>query len=126
MNELLQNLLKLQTLEFDVVVEPEMEKQVEELRAKVSTPILAHYDRLLAQGKKGLAAVRNQVCTGCHIHVPRACVLALMHGNDIQICENCGRYLYLPEQSELEILCTGLGAKGSSKPRRGKDLLHAV
>jgi len=26
--------------------------------------------RLMARGKKGLAAVRNQVCTGCHMRVP--------------------------------------------------------
>jgi hypothetical protein len=29
--------------------------------------------------------------------VPRNTVLTLMHGADIQICENCGRYLCLPE-----------------------------
>ena len=52
MNELLNNLLKLQTLEFDEIVEPETENQIGELRAKISPPILAHYDRLLAQGRK--------------------------------------------------------------------------
>jgi predicted nucleic acid-binding Zn-ribbon protein len=126
MNELLRNLLKLQTLEFDVIVEPEMEQQVNELRAKIAPPILAHYDRLLAQGKKSLAAVRNQVCTGCHIRVPRAFVLALMHGDDIQICENCGRYLYLPEQTEPEIPSARMAGKISIKPDRRKELLHAA
>jgi hypothetical protein len=126
MNELLQNLLKLQTLEFDVIVDPEMEKEVNELRARIAPPILAHYDRLLAQGKKGLAAVRNQVCTGCHIRVPRAFVLALMHGDDIQICENCGRYLFLPEQTEPEIPSARTAGKTSVKPGRRKELLHAA
>ena len=126
MNELLQNLLKLQTLEFDVIVEPEMEKQVNELRARITPPILAHYDRLLAQGKKGLAAVRNQVCTGCHIRVPRAFVLALMHGDDIQICESCGRYLYLPGESEPEISSARMAGKVPVKPHRRKELLRAV
>jgi hypothetical protein len=126
MNESLQNLLKLQTLEFDVIVGPEMEQQVNELRARVAPPILAHYDRLLAQGKKGLAAVRNQVCTGCHLRVPRAFVLALMHEDDIQICENCGRYLFLPEQTELEIPGARMAGKGSVKMGRSKELLHAA
>ena len=126
MNELLQNLLKLQTLEFDVIVEPEMENDVNELRTRIAPPILAHYDRLLALGKKGLAAVRNQVCTGCHIRVPRAFVLALMHGDDIQICESCGRYLYLPEQTEPEIPSARMAGKISIKPDRRKELLHAA
>jgi len=126
MNELLRNLLKLQTLEFDVIVEPEMEQRVNDLRATIAPPILAHYDRLLAQGKKGLAAVRNQVCTGCHIRVPRAFVLALMHEDDIQICESCGRYLYLPEQTEPEIPSARMAGKISVKPGRRKELLHAA
>ena len=130
MKDLLQNLLKLQTLEFDTTVEPEMEKQIDELRAKVPPPILAHYDRLLAQGKKGLATVHNQVCTGCHIRVPRAFVLILMHGTDLLVCENCGRYLYLPEQKKPELepknSSPAPAGKAFAKPARRKELLHAV
>lgn len=96
------------------------------MRAKIPPPILGHYDRLLAQGKKGLAAVRNQICTGCHIQVPRALVLTLMHEEDIQVCENCGRYLYLPEENELGIPSTRMTHKVSVRPRRREELLHAV
>ena len=113
MNESLQNLLKLQTLEFDVIVGPEMEQQVNELRARVAPPILAHYHRLLAQGKKGLAAVRNQVCTGRHLRVPRAFVLALLHEDDIQICENCGRYLFLLQQTQPASILRRMAGMGS-------------
>jgi predicted nucleic acid-binding Zn-ribbon protein len=100
MNELMQNLLKLQTLEFNEPMEPDMEKRIAELRIKFPTQILGHYDRLVARGKKGAAAVHHQVCTGCHVQVPRGVVLTLMHDDDIQICENCGRYLYLAEPAK--------------------------
>jgi predicted nucleic acid-binding Zn-ribbon protein len=97
MNELMQNLLKLQALEFDRPAEPDLAKRIAELRAKIPAPILGHYDRLMARGKKGVAAINHQVCTGCHVQVPRGTVLTLMHDDDLQICENCGRYLYLAE-----------------------------
>jgi predicted nucleic acid-binding Zn-ribbon protein len=100
MNELMQNLLKLQALEFDKPAVSDLDKRIAEMRAKIPAPILGHYDRLMARGKKGTAAIRNQVCTGCHVQVPRGTVLTLMHDNDIQICENCGRYLYLAEPAE--------------------------
>jgi predicted nucleic acid-binding Zn-ribbon protein len=100
MNELMQNLLKLQALEFNESVEPDMEKCIAELRIKIPTPILGHYERLVARGKKGAAVIHHQVCTGCHVQVPRGVVLTLTHNEDIQICENCGRYLYLPEPAE--------------------------
>ncbi|HEX9048299.1 MAG TPA: C4-type zinc ribbon domain-containing protein [Verrucomicrobiae bacterium] len=94
MNALIENLLKLQALDFDDTVE-ETDARIAELRAKVPAQILGHYDRLLARGKKGVAIVRNDVCTGCHVQVPRAVTMTLMRNEDIQVCESCGRYLYL-------------------------------
>jgi predicted nucleic acid-binding Zn-ribbon protein len=128
MKEPLQSLLNLQTLEFSEVENAQTEKQAAELRAKVPPPILAHYDRLRERGKKGLAPVRNQVCTGCHMQVPRALVITLMHETDIQVCENCGRYLYLPEEKEPEpeISSSPMTGKVSVKSRRRKELVHAV
>jgi len=99
MKELIENLLKLQTLEFDETV-AETDPRIVALRAKIPAPILAHYDRFVERGKKGVAAVRHQVCAGCHVQVPLAVVMTLMHGDDIRICESCGRYLYLPEPTE--------------------------
>lgn len=114
MNELMQNLLKLQALEFNEPVESDAEKRIAELRAKIPAPVLGHYDRLMTRGKKGAAAIHNQVCTGCHVQVPRSTVLTLMHNTDIQICENCGRYLYLPEPAEA----AEPTATKKSKPRK--------
>jgi predicted nucleic acid-binding Zn-ribbon protein len=102
---LLQNLLKLQVLEFDETALDEAAKKqglkrIAELRLQIPLPILNHYDRLVVRGKKGLAAVQNQTCTGCHVQVTRALVMNLKHGEDIQVCENCGRYLYLAPENE--------------------------
>lgn len=97
-NEIVQTLLQLQGLDFSEVKEAGAEGKRKDLRAQIPAPILDHYDRLRVRGKKGVTAVRHQVCTGCHMLIPRAEVISLMHGNDIQICENCGRYLYLAEE----------------------------
>jgi predicted nucleic acid-binding Zn-ribbon protein len=97
MNAVIQNLVNLQALEFGEVTGENIESQVAELRAKIPQPILGHYDRLRARGKKGVAPVRNQVCTGCHMRVPIGQVTVLMRGEDIQLCETCGRYLYMAE-----------------------------
>ena len=102
LNELLQNLIKLQSLEFSEVEDKNAEATMAELRAKIPPQILAHYDRLVAKGKKGITLVRDQVCTGCHMRVPIGGIMALKHGEDIQLCESCGRYLYLPPATEAE------------------------
>ncbi len=70
------------------------------LRAEVPEPILGHYNRLIARKKKGVAVIRNQVCTGCQMRLPIGVITTLMRNEDIQLCDNCGRYLYLPETPE--------------------------
>ena len=97
MKQLLQNLAKLQSLEFGDIKEKNAEATITELRGKIPSQILGHYDRLAVRGKRGVAFVRDQVCTGCHMRLPIGTITTLMHGDDIQLCDTCGRYLYLPQ-----------------------------
>ena len=126
MNELLKNLVKLQSLEFEKISEKAADPAVAELRAKIPSQILGHYDRLVAHGKKGLAAVRGQVCTGCHMQVPLGVVMTLKRGQDIQLCENCGRYLYLPEATKAEAPKPTLKPGPARKPRKSKGSMLLV
>lgn len=121
MNELLQNLLKLQALAFEPSTEANVPARMAELRASVPPQIMAHYDRLVARGKKGVAVVRNQVCTGCHMRLPIGTINTLMQGQDIQLCDSCGRYLYLPNQSETEFVEKLAAAKPTPKARKRKS-----
>ncbi len=123
MNELLQNLVKLQSLEFEKNTGKAATPAIAELRGKIPTQILGHYDRLVAHGKKGLAAVRDQVCTGCHMHVPIGVVTTLMRDDDIQLCDNCGRYLYLAEATKAEIPPPAAKPGPAKKPRKSKSML---
>ena len=52
MNELLQNLVKLQSLEFDKKSDKAADPAIAELRGKIPPQILGHYDRLVAHGKR--------------------------------------------------------------------------
>jgi hypothetical protein len=99
MKEIMKNLFELQSLEFEVKIHPDNEERIAELRAKIPAPILAHYDRLADQGKKGVAVLRNQTCSGCHMRVPLGVVLDLKHCNDVCLCDHCRRYLYLREET---------------------------
>ena len=101
MNILIKNLLNLQTIEIDKKSAASA-AEIAKLRATVPAQILGHYDRFVSRGKRGVAVIRNQVCTACHVQVPRSMVLTLMRNEDIQICGNCGRYLYLLEETATQ------------------------
>ena len=127
MNIILQNLLKLQALDFGEVTDKSARAQAEQLRAQIPQPIAGHYERLRVRGKKGVAIVRNQVCSGCHMHVPIGQITVLMRGEDIQLCETCGRYLYLPDPAEAEFMeHLEAAKKPTPKPRRRRALAAAV
>ena len=134
MNIVLQNLLKLQALDFGETTAKNVEAQTAELRGNIPQPIIGHYERLRVRGKKGIAVVRNQVCTGCHMHVPIGQINMLMRDEDVQLCESCGRYLYLPDPAETEAqalvetakAAAKTVAKPAGKPRKRRALAHAA
>ncbi|HWI59900.1 MAG TPA: C4-type zinc ribbon domain-containing protein [Bacillota bacterium] len=134
MNDLLQTLLKLQALDFAENTTTSTDSLKAELRARVPQQILGHYDRLVARGKKGIAIVRNQVCTGCHMRIPIGTVNTLMQGTDVQLCDTCGRYLCLapaeetqkPAQVAVAAEAPAAEAKPARKPRKRKVVANAA
>ncbi|MGA2541154.1 MAG: C4-type zinc ribbon domain-containing protein [Verrucomicrobiota bacterium] len=128
MKELFQNLLQLQELQFGDRSGGSVEAAISQLRRKIPLPILEHYDRLTARGKTGLAAVRHQVCMGCHMRIPIGAIIRLMHAEDVQLCDNCGRYLYLPndDRNELrEVYAEATATAAKSRPKH-KSLARAT
>lgn len=72
---------------------------LQNLRAQVPAPLLAHFLRLVERGKPGVTVVRHGVCTGCHLRVASGVAAALAHPKEIHLCDNCGSYLMLaPEE----------------------------
>jgi predicted nucleic acid-binding Zn-ribbon protein len=70
---------------------------VAELRARVPVPVLAHFDRMIAQGQKAVAEVHHGVCGACHLRLPTVITVEGTDHSDLQLCENCGAYLRFPE-----------------------------
>ena len=123
MKLLMENLLALQNLEMGSVRTADVGQRIAELRSKIPTQILRHYGRLMARGKKGVAIVRNRVCSECHISVPIGTLGSLIFGSDIQLCDSCDRYLYLPEE---EPVCPGITSKNKPQKHKKKAAINAA
>lgn len=99
MNKTIEDLLALQNLELGEAKKP---REILALRKAIPEKTLMQYDRLQKRGKKGVALVRNGVCSGCHIRMPLGTINSLMLGATALTCDSCGRFLYLSlEQAEL-------------------------
>jgi predicted nucleic acid-binding Zn-ribbon protein len=75
----------------------EIQSQLDAVRARLIPNILGHHDRMRARGKKSIAEVRNGVCFGCHMQVASGILSTVRRAEDIQLCAQCGRYLYIQE-----------------------------
>lgn len=102
MKIIVKDLLALQRLQLNPQAPTEASRaEIEKLRKKVPAPILAHYERFVARGKKGVSIARNGVCTECHLRMTTGKLLSLADANEVHLCDNCGRYLYLPEEAPV-------------------------
>jgi hypothetical protein len=88
-------LLTLQEIELNA---PEQRRaEAETLREQIPPAMLSRFDKFLKRGKKGVARVEKSVCKACQIAVPVGTVSRLIQGLGIEVCGNCGCYLYLPD-----------------------------
>jgi len=72
-------------------------RQVGKLRKRIPQPILDHFDRMRLRGKKPIAPVRHAVCLACHLQIPRGHVMNMHKADEIDVCDNCGTFIFLEE-----------------------------
>jgi len=86
----------------------DLEAQVHRLRAerdafaqRLPRALLQMYERI-AQNRGGLALaeVRDQVCGACHVQLRPRLYQSLLTMEDLVVCENCQRILFLPEWAQ--------------------------
>ena len=51
---------------------------IQQLREKIPVQILGHFDRLIAQGRRGVALVRRGICGECHLRISSGTVASLV------------------------------------------------
>lgn len=64
--------------------------------------ILFKFQRIIQRNTDGIVAVRNGVCTGCHMILPAQFANIVHSGENINFCPYCSRILYYEEVSEEE------------------------
>jgi predicted nucleic acid-binding Zn-ribbon protein len=125
MKIVMESLLALQELQLRSSRQTAATKEeITRLRSNVPEPILGHFDRLLARGKRGVALARKGVCSECHLKISSGTLGNLPDINSIHLCDSCGRYLYLPPTDTSAPEPTPVPAK-IRKPRKRAELALA-
>jgi len=77
-------------------------KKIKQIRAPLPTSILLHYDKRVARGKLGIAAVTGGVCGACYLGLPSGRLADLRRNpNELSVCDHCGAFIYLAEDNPV-------------------------
>jgi predicted nucleic acid-binding Zn-ribbon protein len=80
---------------------PRTARRVKEIRKKIPKVILDHFECIRLDGRKPIAPVDYAVCTACNFKMPKARALAAHRSGEIDICDNCGAFIYVEKSDRL-------------------------
>jgi predicted nucleic acid-binding Zn-ribbon protein len=87
----------------------------EHLRPSIDPALLAHYDRVAAARRTGLARASQQRCTGCQMGLRPQAWNQVREGG-LMTCESCGRLLYYDLKREPQLETGGAGLPAGARP----------
>ena len=73
----------------------QLEQRVDELKHELPPAIRSRLDRFAKAGGRAVVPVINGICYGCFTAVPTASMASLRRNDNVNHCENCGRFLYV-------------------------------
>ncbi len=83
----------------DLVDLNEQEKMMSE---GIDSEIIFKFQRIIQRNRKGIVAVRGNVCDGCHMILPAQFANEIRGGKKILFCPYCSRILYYEESGDSE------------------------
>ncbi len=80
----------------------ELKKEEDEIVPGLDQEIVYKFQRIIQRNSEGIVAVRNGVCTGCHMILPGQFANEVHKGEKILFCPYCSRILYHEDVAEGE------------------------
>ena len=71
-----------------------LSQQESEITPGIDQEIVYKFQRIIRRNSEGIVAVRNGVCTGCHMILPAQFANEVRDGEKILFCPYCSRILY--------------------------------
>lgn len=77
-----------------------LQKDADKIITGLDPEIVFKFERIIRRNSEGIVAVKNKVCTGCHMILPAQFVNEVRKDDKINFCPYCSRILFYEESSE--------------------------
>ncbi|MCH5294572.1 MAG: nucleic acid-binding protein [Treponema sp.] len=91
----------------------ELAAQEKETSSSIDGETIIKFQRIIRRNRKGIVAVRGNVCDGCHMILPAQFANEVRKGDKILFCPYCSRILFYEETSEEDADYSTLDVVGS-------------
>ena len=72
-----------------------LDSRIDELKQELPPQVRGRLERFARTSGRAVVPVLNGICYGCFTAIPTAAMSALSRNDDVNHCENCGRFLYV-------------------------------
>jgi predicted nucleic acid-binding Zn-ribbon protein len=77
-----------------------LDKEEKKISPDLDQETVFKFQRIIQRNSEGIVAVKNGVCTGCHMILPAQFANTVHVGDEIQFCPYCSRILFYEEADE--------------------------
>ena len=77
-----------------------LKKDEDKITPDLDQEILFKFQRIIQRNTEGIVAVRNGVCTGCHMILPAQFANLVREGDNINFCPYCSRILFYEDSGD--------------------------
>ena len=77
-----------------------LKKDEDKITPDLDQEILFKFQRIIQRNSEGIVAVKNGVCTGCHMILPAQFANLVREGDSINFCPYCSRILFYEESND--------------------------
>ena len=77
-----------------------LKKSEDKITPDLDQEILFKFQRIIQRNSEGIVAVRNGVCTGCHMILPAQFANVVREGDNINFCPYCSRILFYEDTGD--------------------------
>jgi Fe-S-cluster-containing dehydrogenase component len=81
----------------------ELARREDEITPGIDQEIVYKFQRIIKRNSEGIVAVRNGVCTGCHMILPAQFANEVHDGDKILFCPYCSRILFHQDVESDEV-----------------------
>jgi|GEM_PF-1918082 len=73
------------------------------IKAQIPHDVETRFYKLYKKHGEAIVMANGSVCHGCYINLPSSQAIEMSHNDELNVCQNCGRFIYMDSKETISI-----------------------